>query len=182
MEQVQGLVGEEQALVRESDPPGMLSSLRTLARAMLSLTDDPAGHALKWRPGDRERRRNAGMARQIYLERRRRTSFFPASLFGEPAWDMLLDLYHALESNELRSIKSICVSSNVPEATASRYIDKLHAAGLVERICDKTDGRRKFLKLTPRGQRSMQDYLQSMQITGDHGDDVIRFLAQQGLG
>jgi hypothetical protein len=66
-------------------------------------------------------------------------------LFGEPAWDILLDLYAAAEANDLRSIKSACLSSQVPEATALRYIDLPAAHGRVERKPDRTDKRRKYL-------------------------------------
>ena len=36
-----------------------------------------------------------GIAKRLYRDRRRRADVFNADLFGEPAWDMLLDLYIA---------------------------------------------------------------------------------------
>ena len=159
-------------LVRRDDPPGLVSSLRTLARAMLALTEhDPAETR-----GSGERRRWGQLARSLHRERARRAEFFAADLFGEPAWDILLDLYAAAKANELRSIKSACLSSHVPEATALRYIDELAAQGLVERKPDRTDKRRKYLSLTPLGERKMHDYLASMPPLGDQGEDVIRHL------
>jgi len=161
-------------LVRAGDPPGLVSSLRTLARAMLTITEGADSAAGVSRNG--ERRQVGRLAGELYRERLRRSEFFPADLFGEPAWDILLDLYAASKANELRSIKSACLSSHVPEATALRYIDQLVALGLVERKPDRTDRRRKYLSLTPLGERKMHDYLASMAPIGDAGEDLIRYL------
>lgn len=171
---------DSRTLVRAEDPPGMLTSLRTLARAMLALTDSTVAQPGRTYRNGEDRRRWGVLAQKIYVERKRRGDFFPAELFGEPAWDILLDLFHAAKASELRSIKSACLSSNVPEATALRHIGRLAAAGLAERIGDRTDRRRKFLRLTPLGQRRMEDFLVTMQPLGDQGEDLIRYLAQQG--
>lgn len=167
----------ERQLVRADDPPGLVSSLRTLARAMLSLTEGEPGPGERGKSRPNEERRQWGpLARSLHRERNRRAEFFPAGLFGEPAWDILLDLFYAAKANELRSIKSACLSSQVPEATALRYIDQLVAHGLVERKPDRRDKRRKYLSLTPLGERKMRDYLASMPPLGDHGEDLIRHL------
>lgn len=122
----------------------------------------------------------ADLARRFYSQRRRRSRHLPAGLFGEPAWDILLDLAYAARANELRSIKSACLSSHAPEATALRHIDRLLHFGLVERIDDKTDRRRKFLRLTGLGERKMEEFLASMPPLGDHGEDLIRYIGQLG--
>jgi len=160
-------------LIRADDPPGLVSSLRTLARAMLNLTESGA------EPGA-DRRQSGQLARALHRERERRAEFFAADLFGEPAWDILLDLYAAAKAGELRSIKSACLSSHAPEATALRYIDQLVGHGLVERKPDRTDKRRKYLSLTPLGERKMQDYLASMPPLGDTGEDLVRYLVLAG--
>ena len=160
-------------LVRADDPPGVISSLRTLARAMLAITDDSEPLT---RP-DNERRQLGKLAAALHRERGRRAEFFGDGLFGEPAWDILLDLFAAARAQEVRSIKSVCLSSHVPEATALRYIDLLAAQGLVERKLDRTDRRRKYLSLTPLGERKMRDFLASMPPLGDVGQDLLRHLA-----
>jgi len=167
----------ERPLVRAGDPAGLVSSLRTLARAMLALTEGTAANGERVEPRANEDRRQWGrLASSLYRERSRRAEFFPSVLFGEPAWDILLDLYAAAKSNELRSIKAACLSSQAPEATALRYIEQLAAHGLVERKPDRTDKRRKYLSLTPLGERKMRDYLASMPPLGDQGEDLIRHL------
>ena len=173
-------LGNRLPLVRSYDGPGMLTSLRTLAWAMLSLTDANGAQAgLPGKAAD-DRRQWGLLARNIHRERSRRANYLPAELFGEPAWDILLDLAYAAKANELRSIKSACLSSQVPEATALRYIEQLVRFGLVERIDDKTDRRRKFLRLTGLGERKMEEFLASMPPLGDHGEDLIRYIAQLG--
>ncbi len=167
---------EEAVSVRTTDPPGILSSLRTLARAMLSLIDAPDVDAPRT---EGDRRMKGALAKSIYLERRRRDEFFSRDLFGEPAWDILLDLFAAGKVGELRSIKASCIAANVPEATALRYNGKLVDSRLAERLDDKTDGRRKFLRLTQSGCRRMEDYVSSIPPLGDQGADVIRYLVRQ---
>ena len=81
--------------VRSYDKPSMLTSLRTLARAMLSLTDgDRLQKGVLAKDAD-DRRQWGLLARNIHRERSRRANYLPAELFGEPAWDILLDLAYA---------------------------------------------------------------------------------------
>lgn len=167
------LLAGARPLVREGDPPGLVSTLRTLARAMLAISEDGT------RPFDsrsEDRRQPGKLAADLYRERVRRADFFSGDLFGEPAWDILLDLFAAARASELRSIKAVCLASQVPEATALRYIETLLNHGLVERRPDRTDRRRKYLRLTPLGERKMRDYLASMTPIGDAGEDLIRLL------
>ena len=166
--------------VRSYDGPGMLTNLRTLARAMLSLTDSHVSPADTLTRSSEDRRHWGMLARNIHRERGRRANYLPAELFGEPAWDILLDLAYAAKADELRSIKAACLSSQVPEATALRYIEQLVGFGLVERIADKTDRRRKFLRLTMLGERKMEGFLSTMPPLGDQGEDLIRYIAQLG--
>ena len=173
-------LGDSRPLVRSYDGPGMLTSLRTLARAMLSLTDANGAQAGTPINANDDRRQWGLLARNIHRERSRRANYLPAELFGEPAWDILLDLAYAAKASELRSIKAACLSSQAPEATALRYIDQLVGFGLVERIDDKTDRRRKFLRLTGLGERKMQEFLNTMPPLGDQGEDLIRYIAQLG--
>ena len=173
-------VDSERPLVRENDEQSMLTSLRTLARAMISLTDHDLSTANLRASPQSERRQWGAMARTIHRERLRRANYLPSELFGEPAWDILLDLSYAAKVRRLRSVKSACLSSQVPEATALRYIEMLVGFGLVERIDDKTDRRRKFVRLTSMGERKMQDYLCSMPPIGDNGEDLIRYIAELG--
>lgn len=70
-------------------------------------------------------------------------------IFGEPAWDMLIELFiHEAEARPV-STSSLCISSGVPMSSALRLLQRLTDAGLVTREADQTDGRRNFIRLDP---------------------------------
>ena len=93
----------------------------------------------------------AELARRAYAERRARERYLPASLFGDPGWDILLDLMIAAERGLDISVTSACIAGQVPATTALRWLQLLEAEGLVERVADATDGRRSFVRLTESG-------------------------------
>ena len=89
-------------------------------------------------------------ARRAFAARRRRQQVFGerANIFGEPAWDMLLDLYIALHEGKHVTVSNACASSGTATTTGLRWVATLAERGLVERIADPTDGRRFFVQLT----------------------------------
>ena len=109
---------------------------------------DPAGH-LK-------------LVRYILRSRRRRDAVFGHELFGEPAWDLLLELYAAEIRQQRMSISNACLASAVAQSTALRWIAKLEKDGWVKRESDPLDGRRFWLSLTPPGVSAMRNYLAEM--------------------
>ncbi|HJT21172.1 MAG TPA: MarR family transcriptional regulator [Nitrospira sp.] len=101
---------------------------------------------------------NAGtevLVRHIKEARFLRAEFFDPELFGEPAWDILLDLYAAALTQRRISTNALGVSSGVPGTTMIRWLRTLEAKGLVRRHPDPVDLRRVFVALTHDGQRSM---------------------------
>jgi DNA-binding MarR family transcriptional regulator len=112
-------------------------------------------------------------AQRLYDERKARSDFFPAMLFGEAAWDVLLDLYVAEKRNQLICITSACVAANAPATTALRWIGVLEEQGLAERFADKRDGRRNFIRVTERGYALMTAYFASIQPEWRQ-DDMLR--------
>lgn len=98
-------------------------------------------------------------ARRVLFERRRRKQFLPAELFGEPAWDILLDLFASrLESKDI-SVSSACIASGVPPTTALRWLARLEILGLVERVQDAQDKRRVHVRLTSAGEDAVASWL-----------------------
>ena len=93
-------------------------------------------------------------ARTLYQERQLRNKIFSAKIFGEPAWDMLLDLYASEAEGKLVSISSASLAAAVPGTTGLRHIQKLQAAGLISRK-SSPDRRVVHLNLTPAGQSEM---------------------------
>lgn len=101
--------------------------------------------------------------RQICRLRRARAKLLgSAELFGEPAWDMLLELYAvALEQRKV-SVSGICFASGAPFTTALRWLEKLHESGFVERQNDELDARRIWVRLSDCGLSRMRMYFEAM--------------------
>lgn len=99
------------------------------------------------------------LARQTYDDRRRRNKIFRSDeLFGEPAWDILLDLFIAAKERRRVSVTSACIGSAVPSTTALRWISILERQGLLTREADPGDARRVYVRLSPRGYEAMLEY------------------------
>jgi DNA-binding MarR family transcriptional regulator len=93
----------------------------------------------------------ADIAHSLYRSRRRRDGLFAAGLFGEPAWDILLDLFAADADGEEVTVSSACAAAAAPKTTALRYIGRLERIGLVERRPVPGDRRRALLSLSRAG-------------------------------
>lgn len=102
------------------------------------------------------------LARQIYASRRRRARYMNADLFGEPTWDVLLDLYVAACEERRVPTTSACIGAHVPATTALRWLRIMEMRGLVEREDDGKDGRRTFVRLSRRGYEVMTALLGSL--------------------
>jgi DNA-binding MarR family transcriptional regulator len=99
------------------------------------------------------------MARATYARRRKRTAIFADSeLFGEPAWDILLDLYIAHGEHKPVSVSSACIGSAVPPTTGLRWLGVLAEQGLIVREHDANDQRRVLVRLTPKAIEAMDRY------------------------
>jgi hypothetical protein len=98
------------------------------------------------------------MVRQLVANRQARARFFDAELFGDPAWDMLLDLTAARAEHVRVSVTSLCIASGVPPTTALRWIGQMTDAGLLQRVDDETDRRRAFITLTDKAADAMARY------------------------
>lgn len=99
------------------------------------------------------------LARQGYEDRRRRSKIFRSDdLFGEPAWDILLDLFIAAKERRRVSVTSACIGSAVPSTTALRWITILEKHDLLVREADPGDARRIYVKLSTKGYDAMLEY------------------------
>lgn len=106
----------------------------------------------------------AARAVSVYQSRRSRESIFAeADLFGEPAWDIMLDLFIARAQRRETSVTSACVGSAVPSTTALRWIGVLESLGLLVREVDPHDRRRVFVSLSQKGYNKMVECLGHMQ-------------------
>jgi DNA-binding transcriptional ArsR family regulator len=101
----------------------------------------------------------AWLAREELIERRRRNSVFDPELLGEPAWDILLDLFVAKVGAKRISVTSACIAADVPPTTALRWLTVLEQDGLIHRMNDEFDQRRTWVTLTDEGFRKLAAYL-----------------------
>jgi DNA-binding MarR family transcriptional regulator len=96
-------------------------------------------------------------------QRRLREQFFPADLFADPAWDMLLDLYASQLERRPVSVSSLCIAAAVPATTALRWIKTMTDAGLFSREPDLNDGRRIFIDLAQSAYEGMEQYFEALE-------------------
>jgi hypothetical protein len=106
---------------------------------------------------------NLMLARKAYALRRKRDAIFDnPDLFGEPAWDILLDLYIAQGERKRVSVSSACIGSAAPPTTGLRWLGVLANAGLIARENDPRDHRSVLVKLTPNGQAAMDRFFEAL--------------------
>lgn len=104
-------------------------------------------------------------AKQIYDARRRRDAAAGlGGLFGEPAWDILLDVYIAQKSRREIQVSSVCIEAGVPSTTILRWLARLEQEGLIYRASDNVDGRRRYVRLTGSGEELMDRLLEVIRI------------------
>lgn len=101
----------------------------------------------------------AERARKIHASRRRRFKIFGKSMFGEPAWDMLIILYMNEAMGPRLPISRLGDMADTPPTTALRWIEYLEQQGLVRREPHPTDRRSVFVELTEKGRSAMEHYL-----------------------
>ena len=102
----------------------------------------------------------ARVCRAAIAARARRRQFFKASLFSDPAWDILLRLFTADGEGRKLSISAVGFIAKIPNTTTLRWINILEREGLVERENDSLDARRTFVSLSEKGLFAMRDYFQ----------------------
>jgi DNA-binding MarR family transcriptional regulator len=139
------------------------AQMRELGESLLRLADaldqswDPAQVRSRYHWITRAGRieRNSITLAQVAIRVRgaaeRRKKHLPAEFLGEPAWDMLLELFVQFSGGAQISTKSLCIASGLPDTSAIRLIDRLEEAGLVERATSETDKRVTLVSLSRQG-------------------------------
>jgi DNA-binding MarR family transcriptional regulator len=88
--------------------------------------------------------------------RKRRQLRFSASMFGEPAWELLLILY---ANDGVRfTIKHLSDRAGLPPTTALRWIDVLVQQGFISRESHPTDMRKVMVELAEPGRSALDMY------------------------
>lgn len=165
-----GRVAEDSMLARFGDPVGrfggeakpLVSQVEALrreaeriARTLQELVAEHEAEAPPARPVD------AARIRAHIKARRLRERFFPAELFADPAWDILLDLAAAQREGRPVSVSSLCIAASVPTTTGLRWIKAMVDRGMLEREPDPEDARRAFIRMTPATSSTMDSCLEA---------------------
>ena len=95
----------------------------------------------------------------IIRARRMRGLFLDESLFADPAWDMMLELFHSELLHRRTAISTLCAAAAVPATTALRWLTNLVEKGVCIRRDDPLDGRRVYVELTSEASRAMRKYM-----------------------
>ena len=101
----------------------------------------------------------AQVAAVMYAQRRERERVFGDKLFGEPAWDMMLELYVSAKQGGALSTKAVIAGSAVPPTTALRWLENMEREGIIRRFSDPGDKRRVCVALTASTHAGMTTYL-----------------------
>jgi DNA-binding MarR family transcriptional regulator len=98
-------------------------------------------------------------AERLYAERRRRDLRFPAGLFGEPAWDLLLALFIAREKGQAIILSSAYRAARVSDTTGRRLLDQLEREGMISRRRAPRSRKTRLVELTEDAIERLTDYL-----------------------
>lgn len=102
------------------------------------------------------------LVRQVIANRQARGRFFDPALFGDPAWDMLLDLTAAQGEGTQVSVTSLCIAAGVPATTALRWLTQMVESGIFVRLPDPADKRRAFIAMSDDASAAMANYFASV--------------------
>jgi len=106
-----------------------------------------------------DRRTKVSVLHTIEQLRRVRNRYNSHKL-DEVAWELLLELLRAEQSNQKLSVSALTLSiPGVSATTSLRRIGELAAGGYVDRTPDARDGRRDFVTLTDKARGLLTDYL-----------------------
>ena len=129
---------------------------RFLAWAEQLAADRPTGtHLLEEERGDLV----LGLATVIKVIRHRRDLTYGGINFGDPAWQVMLDLLvHEMEGHKV-SVDGLARSGALPVATVVDCVQTLSDLGLAAAMPEKFDGRRLWVSLSHRARTTLFDML-----------------------
>lgn len=100
--------------------------------------------------------------RKHVLERQLRNDYFNPSIFGEPAWDILLVLYISDHTGRRQTVRRLAHRVNTPLTTAIRWIDYLAKEHLVQKEPRPNYRRMMYVTLLDKGRGLLDDYFSSI--------------------
>lgn len=92
----------------------------------------------------------------VLLVRRARGAVLGKSLFSEPAWDILLELYAAKLGGRSMTLSDLARAIDTPESVAARWQAALEDHGLTRSTVDPANPCRIHISLTAEGSSKME--------------------------
>ncbi len=138
LKRVPPLEGREVSLPLPNHTPAIEEIARRLSSLVAEVSAEPGPPATGPQAA-------AQVARRLQVVRRRRAEVFPPDLFGEPAWDILLELYAAEQEGKSTTISAACLApAAVPPTTALRYLNAMLDAGMIK---PWAEGKTRYVRL-----------------------------------
>lgn len=146
--------------------PGRNESLR-IARQLGAVPHTPDSLSAADAPPEVDEIDDAALgeiARKAHADRQRRMAIpGTGGLFGEPAWDILLDLFIAAREGRQVSLESACAHAGVPHDNALRWIRILERRDMVVLETSPHALQREYVRLTDQAQASLISYFRGSQ-------------------
>ena len=98
---------------------------------------------------------------RLTADRDRRSDWFDGSLFSDPAWDLLVDIFKGHLDGKDSTLRMLLVGSFLAPATAIRWLDLLEEQGAIV-WCDPHNEIRKSVRLTERGVVGLTCYFRAL--------------------
>lgn len=89
------------------------------------------------------------LATAILASRYQRREIFDGICFGEPCWDMILELYVAAGGGRTINVTKLCAASGKSTTTGLRHLEALEGRGYVTRVADDSDARSTLVIMQP---------------------------------
>jgi len=112
--------------------PGAVRLSRRDAEDLLRLLRILSSGLMENSPSTIDRAEFVRVARTVLTHRQERLDLLPPDMFGEPAWDMLVQLY-ASGNRSAADPRGLAKASGVPSSIARRWIDYLEQHELLVR-------------------------------------------------
>ena len=155
-------LGARDMLAKPIDGPRLVRAVKSaqLARKVRLRTAEPAPTDRAAQSADPVVRKRAALT-DLKKMRQLRSQYFPAELFSDPCWEMLLDLYDASLAGAEVTVTSLGAASGVPQTTALRRMETLQGHDLIVRVEDRNDKRRTIIRLSDSGMRAVENFFET---------------------
>lgn len=153
----------EQGIRRLSE---LLEKRRLLRERSLEASAEVGPQVREWSPAvvvEIRQKRLSKLAALLLKQRELRKDFLFEDLLGEPAWQIMLELFIARVEGKKLMTTSLCIGSGASTSTALRYIGELQDRGWIVSQRSELDNRLRLLEMSDEGFFKMGAYLRAIE-------------------